>query len=164
MACKKSLNIRTLKNKIIEHGRHKLYKYEQEYYRKNRRDKADYLAQRYARLKAFVWKKKVKCITCDKMMSFQDCQWCHWIEKKSNGTYRCRWEERNIYACCEQCNKRNQQTHTRRLTAYVTKIYGARQVAKRQQEDWKTHPKPKRYEIDEFIEYYKNKIKELESL
>lgn len=50
---RKPLNIRTLKKKIEEHGRHKLFKYEQDYYWTNRRDKADKLAQRYARLKAF---------------------------------------------------------------------------------------------------------------
>lgn len=161
---KRNLNIRTIKKKIEECWWHKLFKYEQDYYWKNRRDLADQLAQKHARLKAFHWKNKVKCLTCDKIMKFGDSQWCHRIEKKSSGTYRCRRKEWNIYACCEKCNKRDQQTHTRRLTSHVTKLYWSEQVEKRQAEDRQPHDRPKRYEIDEVIDFYKEKIKKLHKM
>lgn len=159
---KKRLNVNTIRNKIKKVWREGLFKYEQDYYRKKRRDKADHLAQKYPKLVAFKDTDRVRCLTCPKMMTREDCNGCHRIEKKANWSYRCRREERNIYPCCEQCNNWNKQTHTRRLTEHVTKIYGQEQVAKRQAEDRKTHKRPSRDEIDAVIKHYTQLIDDLE--
>ena len=78
---KRRLNVRTIEKKIDENGRHNLFKYEAEYFWKKKRDVADYLAQKYPKLLAFKDKKLVRCLTCDKMMTWDDCNGCHWIEK-----------------------------------------------------------------------------------
>ena len=158
---KRNLNTRTIKKKIDESWRHKLFKYEQDHYWKKRRDKADDLAQKYPKLVAFKNASLVKCYTCDKMMEWKDCNWSHWIEKGKWGNYWARREEWNIYPCCIGCNKHNQQTHIRRLTIYVTSVYWKDRVMGKRREENKVHPKPKRYEIDEVIARYEEKIKKL---
>lgn len=154
-------DIRTIKKKIKEKWWHWLFKYEQIYYRRNRRDRADYLAQKYAKLKVYVWKKKVKCLTCDMVGTIDQMNGCHWLEKRRDWNYWCRWEERNIYCCCEQCNCWEKERHHNRLTVHVMKLYWQERVEGKMAETRKLHPKPQWYEIDEVIEHYTQKIKKL---
>lgn len=158
----KRQNIVTLKKKIKKVWRDWLFKYEQKYYWKNRRDKADYLAQKYPKLVVFKDHDIVRCLSCPKMMKREDCNGCHWIEKSSNWQYRCRRQERNIYPCCEECNARQKERHHTALTVHVTRLYWLERVEEKLAESYKTHKKPTREEIDATIAHYTELIKNLE--
>lgn len=164
---KRRLDVRNIKKKIEAEGIHKLYKYEQDYYWKRLRDRADYLAQLYPKLVAYVvnWEldenKKVQCLTCPRKIKFSQANWCHWIEKGSSWQYWCRRKERNIYNCCEQCNAWTKERHHSMLTLHVTKLYWIEWVEQKLQESRQTHSRPKIRDIEEVIEHYEKLINNL---
>lgn len=159
---KRRLDVRTIRKKIDSDWWENLYKYEQEYYRKKRRDRADYLAQQYPKKVAFKNKKKISCPTCYDLVTYKQCNGCHWIEKGTNGQYRCRREERNIYCCCEKCNAFEKERHHSMLTLHVTKVYWVDRVEEKLNESFQLHSKPRRYEIDAVIEKYEFLLAELD--
>lgn len=153
---KYNLDVRTIRKKIANWD--KLFKYEEDYYWKKCRDKADYLAQKYPKLVAFNGKKKVKCLTCERMITIEEANGCHWIEKGTNWQYRCRRKERNIYCCCERCNAWEKERHHTVLTVHVTKLYWLEWVEDKIYKSFQLHKKPHYTEIEDVIEEYNKKI------
>jgi hypothetical protein len=78
---KKRLDIRNIKKKYEEVGRNKLLKYEQKYFYDYHYDHLDRIAQLHPKAKAFQNKKKVKCLTCDDIITHKEANGCHWISR-----------------------------------------------------------------------------------
>lgn len=146
---KSNLQTKTLEKKIKEQWRESLFKYEQQTLKKRLSDKLDTLYQRLPKLVATQWKKKkVKCFTCDKICTYSDLNWCHWISRKHKAS---RWLLWNIYPCCKWCNDPKtwkNQDHINTLTETIIET------------QWREIYRKYRYWINKEPDYFEMKTKE----
>lgn len=134
------MNIKTLLAKY--HNKDKLLKKEETYIIRKLIEDNDYKAQKKAKLIDFNWKQTIKCVSCPKIITREEANWCHWFDKSTTWAYRCRREERNIRAWCVECNNYQKERHKTNFTIYQTQRYWLPRVEEKQREFWKTHKKP----------------------
>lgn len=115
------------------------------------------LVQKYVRLKACDSNLYVTCVTCGKRGHYKEMDGGHFISRKYVAT---KLLEENIHPQCKYCN-----LHLRgnliRYTLYMQEMYGKDFInelerMKNEGRKWM------RYEVEELIEDYKNKIRGLE--
>jgi len=156
----KRLNVKTIKKKMENEGRHWLFKYEQVHLRRKTEDVLIRLCQNLPKLIATKWKtKKAKCLTCSKVCDYPQLAWCHAISRWHKS---CKYEERNIFSACWWCNNpRNQpwnQNHINILTSLVIENIWLESFNSHMYWLWE---KPTYWELLDKIEYYKARYREL---
>jgi len=121
--------------------------------------KADTATSLYIRQKFADHAGYVSCITCGKPMHWKDSECAHYIERAKFGT---RFVEENLAPACTSCNHFRKEFHKREYTLYVIDTYGREKIDELKQLANKSlSPSQKRQIIEEALEYYTGKLKEL---
>ena len=99
----------------------------------------------------------VKCCTCPTVRHWKQMDAGHYIKRDQLST---RWDERNVYAQCVDCNR----FHDGRILEYDNFIYdklGSDEYNSLISRPWNNSGfKYMQHEIDELVEIYKQKIKQ----
>lgn len=88
-------------------------------------DKADAITSQYIRQKFADFSGNVICITCGKVLRWQDMHCAHYIERGKKAT---RWLEENLKPACCGCNTFNKEFHMREYTLYMIDMYGREKI------------------------------------
>ena len=83
--------------------------------------KADEITSRYIRTKYADENGNVTCITCGKVLRWQDAHCAHFIGRAKKAT---RWLEENLHPACCGCNTFNKEFHMREYTLFMIDFYG----------------------------------------
>lgn len=83
--------------------------------------KADNLASKYIRQKFADSNGNVTCITCGKVLPWQDSHCAHFIGRNSKIL---RWREENLKPACPRCNSFQPEFHAREYTLYMIDAHG----------------------------------------
>lgn len=98
----------------------------------------------------------IKCFVCGYTMSFQEAQCGHYVDRDQMPT---RYDEMNCHSVCQECNCFDTE-HKARYGDIMFETYGEWKINKLAQKS-KSLQKYFKFEIEELIELYKDKIKEL---
>lgn len=125
-------------------------------------DRADVWMSKYIRLRDADENGYCRCITCGKIMFWQDghkCQNGHYIGRESMNT---RFDEMNCHAQCFDCNC-NHQGYQRDYEQALIKIYGEKAV---EQLNCRGHllRKFEVFELKAIADYYRKRFNELKKI
>ena len=101
---------------------------------------------------------RVKCCTCDTVAHWSEMDCGHWIMRRHTAT---RWSEENCHPQCKSCNRHFDGQWVKHRD-YIFKRHGPDMI-------WKLghlriQPiKLMQHEIDEMVQVYKEKIKQLDN-
>jgi hypothetical protein len=90
-------------------------------------DKADKAVSTYIRLKYADHAGNVSCVSCGKVLPWQEAHCAHYIGRASKAT---RWEETNLAPACNSCNVFHKEFHMREYTLWMLDTYGRDHVDK----------------------------------
>lgn len=83
--------------------------------------KADKSMSTYIRLKYADHAGNVSCVSCGKVLPWQEAHCAHYIGRAAKAT---RWEENNLHPACPGCNVYRKEFHMREYTLYMLDHYG----------------------------------------
>ena len=120
-------------------------------------DKLDKVFSEYIRKRDADEYGRVKCCTCDAVSHWSEMDCGHWQSRHNMGT---RWDERNCHDQCKECNQTNGGMFEEHRI-YIFNRYGSAVVddliyQARHNKKWI------QFEIDEMVQEYKEKIKQLD--
>jgi hypothetical protein len=122
-------------------------------------DKADKLMSLYIRQK-YAYNGMVKCVSCGKLMPWKDSDCGHFVPKSRGAAVR--YVEENVHPECQSCN-RFDEGHLIDYTRFMIYLYGHEKIDELKSEARKTlSPTQKRKLVEEAIEYYGARLKEME--
>ena len=110
----------------------------------------------YVRMKEADEFGRAMCITCGTFMHWSELDCSHWIRRSHMAT---RWKESNCHPGCKTCNRVNDGEEDKH-EAYIEERYGFLEVEKLL-ELKQTTVHFQQFEIDEMVQEYKLKIKNL---
>lgn len=97
-----------------------------------------------------------KCITCGEYKHWRDCDAGHFVTRENMGT---RWEEENVSAQCQKCNRFQSGKQFEHGLA-IDRKYGAGTADKLLMKS-KSPCNWEDFELEAMYKYYKNAVKEL---
>jgi 5-methylcytosine-specific restriction endonuclease McrA len=122
-------------------------------------DKADKLMSLYIRQK-YAYNGMVKCVSCGKLMPWKESDCGHFVPKSRGAAVR--YVEENVHPECQSCN-RFDEGHLIDYTRFMIYLYGHEKIDELKSEARKTlSPTQKRKLVEEAIEYYGARLKEME--
>jgi hypothetical protein len=83
--------------------------------------KADKAMSTYIRLKYADHAGMVTCVSCGKVLPWQDAHCAHYIGRAAKAT---RWLEENLHPACPGCNVYRKEFHMREYTLFMIDTYG----------------------------------------
>lgn len=121
-------------------------------------NKADILQSEYIRRKAADEHGYVSCISCGRIFRWQETDNGHFISRRYFNT---RYVEENCHAECRYCNRFNHD-HLIGYTQSMIDLYGKDGIKWLQEESRKVlSPTEKRKVVQQAIEYYSQKLEEM---
>lgn len=84
-------------------------------------DKADKAISTYIRLKYADHAGNVSCVSCGKVLPWQDSHCAHYIGRAAKAT---RWLEENLHPACPGCNVYRKEFHMQEYTLFLIDTYG----------------------------------------
>ena len=121
--------------------------------------KADRLQSEYIRRKASDANGMVACVSCGAVKHWKEMDAGHFVPKSRGAAIR--YVEENLHSECPGCNRFN-EGHLINYTRYMIDMYGIEKIDELQAEAKKVlSASQKRALIEEAIEYYSQKLKEL---
>jgi 5-methylcytosine-specific restriction endonuclease McrA len=121
--------------------------------------KADKLMSLYIRQK-YAHNGMVKCVSCGKLIPWKDSDCGHFVPKSRGAAVR--YVEENVHPECQSCN-RFDEGHLIDYTRFMIYLYGHEKIDELKSEARKTlSPTQKRKLVEEAIEYYGTRLKEIE--
>jgi hypothetical protein len=121
-------------------------------------DKADKLMSLYIRQK-YASNGMVKCVSCGKLIHWKDSDCGHFVPKSRGAAVR--YVEENVHPECQSCN-RFDEGHLIDYTRFMIDFYGHEKIDELKSEARKTlSPTQKRELVEEAIEYYGTRLKEI---
>jgi len=101
---------------------------------------------------------RVKCCTCDMVTHWSEMDAGHFVSRKHLAT---RWNEQNVHSQCPECNRLG-DGKLKEYANYLVERYFITTPRKLKVLSRATY-KPMQHEIDEMVQIYKDKIKELDN-
>lgn len=121
--------------------------------------KADEITSRYIRTKCADENGNVTCITCGKVLRWQDAHCAHFIGRAKKAT---RWIEENLHPADASCNVFRKEMHMREYTLYMIDMYGREKIVELKEMASKPiSPSQVRKLAEEAIEYYSEALNSL---
>lgn len=99
----------------------------------------------------------IRCITCTAYVFYKDADACHFVSRQYLKT---RYDERNVHAGCRKCN-RYEEGRKEDYALFLLNKFGSNIIA--ELNEGKHNPYIG-FKYEEKIEYYKQKVKELENV
>ena len=122
--------------------------------------KADKLMSQYIRQKYADHDGRVKCVSCGIEKPWKEMDCGHFIPKSRGAAVR--YVEENVHPECPGCNRFN-EGHLINYTRYMIEMYGDEKIDELQAESRRViSPVAQRYMIEKAIEYYLDKLKEMD--
>jgi 5-methylcytosine-specific restriction endonuclease McrA len=121
--------------------------------------KADKLMSQYIRMKYADDLGNVSCVSCGKVLYWNESDAGHFVPKSRGAAVR--YVEENVHPECPGCNRFN-EGHLIGYTRYMIDMYGEEKIDELQAEARKTlSPSEKRRLAEEAIQYYGERLKGL---
>lgn len=123
-------------------------------------EKADKAMSVYIRMKYSDEHGMCKCVSCDRVLRWQEMDAAHFIPK-SRG-FNVRYIEENVHPACPSCNRFQPESHMIGYTLYMIDMYGREKVEELQNEGRViVSPSERRNMSEYWRDYYINKLKDL---
>lgn len=123
--------------------------------------KADTLASRYIRQKFADHAGYVTCVSCQKVLPWNEAHCAHWVSRSAKAT---RWLEENLAVACVSCNCYRPEMHLREYTLYQLDRYGREGIDEIRALSKKVLSASQvRQLAEEAIEYFGSALKEMDA-